>query len=54
LSEIKDYHVILNETILQILKEVREGLLKGKVMKMSDLNDIMKDKKDQDLKGYPN
>ena len=33
LYEVKDYHLILNETILQILKEVREILLIGKVMK---------------------
>lgn len=36
LYEVKNYHVILNDTILQILKEVRDTLLKGKVMKISD------------------
>lgn len=37
LYEVKNYHVVLNETILDILKEVRLALLKGKVMKISDL-----------------
>lgn len=41
LNEIKDYHVILNETILEILKEVRKTLLSGKVMKVEDLKEIL-------------
>ena len=38
LYELKNCHIILNPTILEILKEVRETLLKGKVMKSSDLD----------------
>jgi hypothetical protein len=44
LQEVKDYHVILNDTVLKILAEVREGLLKGKVMKISDLENIVANK----------
>ena len=54
LYEVKNYHVILNDTILEILKEVRETLLRGKVMKLSDLQAIIQSKKDEDLRGYPN
>jgi hypothetical protein len=36
--------VILNETILEILKEVRSTLLIGKVMKISDLHSILSNK----------
>lgn len=41
LNEIKDYHVILNDAILDILKQVRKTLLSGKVMKAGDLSDIL-------------
>jgi hypothetical protein len=41
LNEIKEYHVIFNEAILEILKEVRKVLLSGKVMKMGDLESIL-------------
>ncbi len=54
LQEVKDYHVILNDTVLRILAEVREGLLKGKVMKISDLESIVRNKNQDDLRGYPN
>ena len=46
LFEIKDYHVILNNTILEILKEIRQALLSGKVMKRSDLAEILKAKQE--------
>ena len=54
LYEVKNYHVILNNTILDILREVREALLKGKVMKLSDLEDIIETKPVEDLRGHPN
>lgn len=54
LFEVKDYHVILNDTILEILKEVRETLLRGKVMKLTDLETIISTKKPEDLRGHPN
>ena len=44
LYEVKNYHVILNDTILQILREVRDTLLKGKVMKISDFEHIISNK----------
>lgn len=44
----------MNDTILLILKEVRETLLRGKVMKFSDLEGILKTKRQEDLEGYPN
>lgn len=54
LSEIKEYHVILNDTILQILREVRECLMTGKVMKNGDLAAIVAGKDRALLGGYPN
>lgn len=54
LSEIKEYYVILNETILQILTEVRDMLISGKVMKSKDLENIVKTKDPKELQGYPN
>ena len=54
LYEVKNYHVILNDTILQILKEVRDTLLKGKVMKISDFEHIVSNKNEDDLNNYPN
>lgn len=54
LYEIKNYHVVLNDTVLQIMKEVRETLLRGKVMKSSDLQKIIERKSQGDLVGYPN
>ena len=54
LQEVRDYHVILNETVLKILAEVREALLKGKVMKITDLEKIVSNKNEEDLRGYPN
>jgi hypothetical protein len=54
LYEIKNYHVILNDTLLEILKAVRETLLRGKVMKLSDLDRILQGKNKFDLLGYPN
>lgn len=54
LEEVKNYHVILNDTILDILKEVRLTLLRGKVMKLSDLERIIASKKAEDLRGAPN
>ena len=44
LYEVKNYHVILNDTILQILREVRDTLLKGKVMKISDFEHTISNK----------
>lgn len=54
LSEIKDYHVILNEAILEVLKEVRKTMLSGKVMKMADLLGILDRFKQEELNFYPN
>ena len=54
LFEVKEYHVILNETILDILRQVRETLLRGKVMKISDLEDILRSKSPSELRGHPN
>ena len=54
LYEVKNYHVILNETILDILKEVRLALLKGKVMKISDFEMIVGNKNLEHLRAYPN
>lgn len=36
------------------MKEVRETLLRGKVMKMSVLEAIVGNKKEENLRGYPN
>ena len=46
--------MILNDTILDILKEVRLALLKGKVMKIADFKEIVASKNPEDLKEYPN
>jgi hypothetical protein len=54
LSEIKDYHVILNEVILEVLKEVRKTLLSGKVMKMADLVGILEKFSEEEINFYPN
>ena len=54
LYEVKNYHVILNETILDILKEVRLALLKGKVMKIADFEEIVASKNPEDLREHPN
>ena len=54
LYEVKDYHVVLNSAILDILREVREALLRGKVVKLSNLEDIIQTKPSADLRGYPN
>ena len=54
LSEIKDYHVILNEAILEVLKEVRKTLLSGKVMKMADLVGILERFSEEEINFYPN
>jgi hypothetical protein len=54
LWEIKNYHVILNDTMLEILKEVRQNLLSGKVMKSSNLSDIIASKNKQEIAKYPN
>ena len=54
LNEIKEYHVILNEAILDVLKEVRGMLLSGKVMKMADLLGVLENFKPEDLTCYPN
>jgi hypothetical protein len=54
LYEIKAYYAVLNKTMMEILKEVREALRKGKVMKLIDLSQILEDKNSADLKGYTN
>ena len=54
LTVIKDYHMVLNETLLEILKEVRLALLSGKVMKKSDLESILMRKDKRELEGHPN
>lgn len=41
LKIIKEYHIVMNDTLLHILKEVRMTLLSGKVMKKSDLEFIL-------------
>jgi len=46
--------VILNDVILDVLKNVRKTLLSGKVMKSADLSEIL-DKHDQKaINVYPN
>jgi hypothetical protein len=46
--------VILNEAILEVLKEVRKTLLSGKVMKMGDLLGILEKFRQEELSFYPN
>jgi hypothetical protein len=46
--------VILNQTILQVLSEVRESLLSGRVMKSGDLDEIVSSKPKKELEKYPN
>lgn len=53
LYEIKEDHVIISETVIDVLARIRQNLLGGKVMKHNDLEDILSRYTKEELLSHP-
>lgn len=53
LREIRDDHIIISDQVIDILSQIRQSLLGGKVMKQHDLEAILRGFPKGDLQGPP-